>query len=122
MIWLDQTSLAFLEIMGRNSNLVITNEDYEILEAARYLPTQVQKTIVLLFQELNTCASLSKTPSILSLMKNDKILYNFSGVSKLMMNEFHFRGSVKEVINQPVRPTLINTGQKVSFMPMTFYI
>lgn len=104
----------FLEIMGRNSNLVITNEDYEILEAARYLPPSAENYRIIIPRAKYVLPYQENTVNPF-LMKNDEILYNFSGVSKLMMNEFHFRGSVKEVINQPVRPTLINTGQKVFF-------
>lgn len=109
-----KTFWLFLEVMGRNSNLVVTDESYLIIDAARFLPPSPDNYRIIIPKAKYILPSQENTINPF-LMENDDLNQNFSGVSKLLLNEFKFQGSVKEVLKQKVIPTLISNVEKKFF-------
>jgi predicted ribosome quality control (RQC) complex YloA/Tae2 family protein len=109
-----QTVLLFIEMMGRNSNIIVTKEDMTIIDASRYLPPSpdnyrivIPKAQYILPHQENTVNPFETD--------TDQILENFSGCSKMLVDEFRYVGSVRKVLHQEVKPTLIESGGKQYF-------
>lgn len=109
-----KTFWVFLEIMGRNSNLIVTDDNYQIIDAARYLPPSPDNYRIVIPKAKYVLPYQEDTINPFE-VDNDVIHENFCGVSKTLLNEFKFQGRVKDVLNQKINPTLINDGKKVYF-------
>lgn len=104
--------ILIMELMGRNSNIILLNEEGTIIDSIRKLPPSETNTRLIIprahyiypFQE-----NAVNPFTVEQIMPND-FLQGVSNPSKNEINDY-FNGDVKAFINQPVVPS-IYTGMR----------
>ena len=101
-----------LELIGRQANLIITDENYIILEAIKksYLSDEriIQPKVKYEFLKQDKINPFSNLNSNIS----ENI---FQGISPILFKEIQFVGSLNQVINRKINPTLFKLDNKVLF-------
>lgn len=99
-----------VELTGKNSNLIITDENFIITEAWRK-SFLTDDRIIQVKVKYNFIDSLKENP--FSYINNNNLLTCYEGISKKTYNEICEYG-LKEVITRAIKPTLIK-NEKIHF-------
>jgi len=99
-----------LELMGRHSNLIITDENYIILEAVKKSFLDDER-IIQIKAEYEYLESNKTNPFA---TEESGQFTSFEGVSRLLNNEFNFVGDYKKVLAREVNPTIIKNNNKAN--------
>lgn len=99
--------IIIVELTGKNSNLVITDENYIITEALKK-SFLTDDRIIQVKAKYNFLESLKPNP-----FENidNELLCSYEGISKQTYNEIVEFG-LKDVLNRPITPVLINGNKK----------
>ena len=113
----EKTYYLFLEIMGRNSNLILTNEDLYIIDAARHFVPSIENE--------NSRIILPKAKYLLPLRLTDinpftnnvsiDDINNLQGFSKVIKTECLLKNDVTSVINKSITPVIYKLGKSTLF-------
>lgn len=98
-----------LELTGRNSNLIITDNNYTILEC---LKKSIQEDRILQPKATYEFLESNKVNPYTII---DYQFQELEGVSKLLLEEINYVSNLKKVINQEKNPTIIESNDKVYF-------
>lgn len=112
----ENTFILIFEIMGRNSNLILLNSDFSIIDALRKLPPSFDnlRTIIphakYLYPESNKNINpfFDEIPLLLDSMQ---------GVSKQLLNSLKELeiNQIKDFLNQKISPVIYKTEKKLDF-------
>jgi len=103
------------EIMGRNSNIIFTNEDYTILDAIRRLPPSLEGMRTILPRATYVFPHLDKRVSPFHVPSNEIDLTSLQGVSSLFLNEVRHTQDIKALISKSINPVVMKTSTKEFF-------
>lgn len=104
-----------VEIMGRNSNIVFTTNDYVIIDSIRRLPPSFEGLRTILPKAIYEYPTANKTINPFLQESDGADLSNIQGASILFLNEVKDSGSLTSVIHRSVYPNIIKTAQKNYF-------
>ena len=116
------TLFLFLEVMGRNANIILTDSNYKIIESIRhFLPEKdIDNNRIILPKVTYQLPLQNKTINIFNTDYNDDELierkYDFEGCSNLFLDEITYLNQVKKVINQDTQPVFYPSN------PKNFYV
>ena len=112
----ENTFILIFEIMGRNSNLILLNSDFFIIDALRKLPPSFDnsRTIIprakYLYPESNKKINpfFDEIPQVLDCIQ---------GVSKPLLHTLNEldSSSIKDFLNQEINPVIYKTEKKLDF-------
>ena len=102
----ETTFSLMIELMGRNSNIILVNDENKIIDAVRKIPPSVSNTRLIIpkasyhYPESNKLNPYS--------VDEDFINYDqLEGCSKVLINEINnTQENILNIINQPVNPVL----------------
>lgn len=107
----DKLNLYF-ELYGRNSNLILTDENDNIIDAyKRNMPTEDEKRIILPKYKYFPQLTEKINPFLYDRCEENNV---FEGVSQLLFSEITFHKNLS-VINQPIKPTIFKVNNKAIF-------
>lgn len=104
----EKIKYLILELMGRHANLILTDEDYTIIECLRKTPLDSERLIIprIKYEIPN---SLKLNPFSLTSEVSD--LNQLEGVSNILREEIIYQNSLIKTINQKVKPTIISSNK-----------
>ena len=110
----EYSNQLIIEIMGKNSNIILVDNEYTIIDAIRKLPPLNEETRTILphakykFPESNQVAN--------PFIDEDLPIDSYMGMSKILKNAINDSGkTVQEFINQPIKPIIFKKENKVDF-------
>lgn len=111
----------FLELTGRNSNIILTDVNLKIIEAIRhFLPEKdIDNNRIILPKVTYQLPLRNKTTNIFSDLSDNELLdnaYDLEGCSKIFLDEVNYTGSIKNLINRKIEPVYYPKN------PKSFYI
>lgn len=110
--------ILIFELMGRNSNIILTNEDYQIIDAVRkFVPSDTNtRTIIPKAKYEFPINSTSLNPFEVTHLENNDY-HNLEGCAKILQNELKDKGitNIKEYLDKRIIPTLYKFDTKVDF-------
>ncbi|MBR2891480.1 MAG: NFACT family protein [Bacilli bacterium] len=108
-----------VEIMGRSSNLILTNESYTIIEVMKKHFPSIQETSRIMIPKAQY-----EFPSKRGLINPFKItdeanldISLLEGVAKYHQVEINYLNSLKSFLDKPIKPTIIEVENKKIFTP-----
>ena len=112
----ENTFILIFEIMGRNSNIIVLNSDFTIIDAIRKLPPSFDNTRIILPHAKYFYPEVSKS---INPFTEDipPILDNLQGVSKQLLYSLQ-ELNINEVtafLNQKITPVIYKTDKKKDF-------
>lgn len=112
----ENTFILIFEIMGRNSNIIVLNSDFTIIDAIRKLPPSFDNTRIILPHAKYFYPEVSKS---INPFTDDipPILDNLQGVSKQLLYSLQ-ELNINEVtafLNQKITPVIYKTDKKKDF-------
>jgi len=112
----ENTFILIFEIMGRNSNIILLNNDFFIIDALRKLPpsNENSRTIIPHAKYLYPESNKKINPFIDEI---PPVLDSIQGVSKPLLhtlNELDF-SKIKDFLNQEINPVIYKTEKKLDF-------
>ncbi len=115
------TLYLFLELTGRNSNIILTDQNHKIIEAIRhFLPSvDADNNRIILPKATYYYPQKTKTLNPFSTIPDEELLencYNLEGCSKAFLDEITFVGSVKRVLAQKAKPVYYPTKPKYHYI------
>ena len=115
----DVIYYLFLEIMGRNANLILTNQAYVIIDAVRhFIPTlDNEKARLIIPKAKYVIPNDEKQNPFKTPVLN---YFKLQGVSKILVNEMEYCSNVKDVINRKTEPVIYEADGQVLKSPF-FY-
>lgn len=112
----ENTFILIFEIMGRNSNIILLNNDFFIIDALRKLPpsNENSRTIIPHAKYLYPESNKKINPFIDEI---PPILDNIQGVSKPLLHTLNEldSSSIKDFLNQEITPIIYKTEKKLDF-------
>lgn len=101
----ETTYSLMIELMGRNSNIILVNSEGKIIDAVRKIPPSVSNTRLIIPKAIYRYPESNKTNPYT--VDDDFINYDqLEGCSKVLINELnHTQENVSEVINRSINPT-----------------
>lgn len=112
----ENTFILIFEIMGRNSNIIVLNSDFTIIDAIRKLPPSFDNTRIILPHAKYFYPEVSKS---INPFTEDipPILDNLQGVSKQLLYSLQELNidEVKAFLNQKITPVIYKTDKKKDF-------
>lgn len=99
-----------VELTGKNTNLIIADEDLMILEAVKKT-SLIDNRLILVKAKYEFLVSQKVNPFTYQKNFSDNI---FEGVSSLLFSEITYCNNLN-VINRPIQPTIIKTENKTYF-------
>lgn len=113
----DNTNYHLIfELMGRNSNIILTDENNIIIDSIRKLPPSDSQTRYIIPKALYEFPL--QTGLINPFLENDSILLdNVQGIAKNIKNEVksYYDGNISLFLNQRVKPTIFKNGTKYDY-------
>lgn len=103
-----------LELMGKNSNLIVTDENYLILECLK--KSFNEERIIHPKATYEYLDSQKENPFLLKHYQGQSL----EGVSKLLLHEINYINNLQGVINRKVNPTIIE-NEKIHFYIFDLY-
>lgn len=101
-----------IELFGRNSNAILTDENYIVIDCLkRLLPNDNDLRTLIPKIKYNLEPTTKINPF---LVKEDLTINNFQGVSELCFNEMIYNKS-QDIINSETKPSLIELDKRVFF-------
>lgn len=107
-----------VEIMGRSSNLILTNESFKIIEVMKKHFPSIQETSRIMipkaqyvFPDKRGLINPFKTDD------DDIEVTSLEGVAKYHQTEIKYLSSLKSFLTQPIKPTIITVDNKKVFTP-----
>lgn len=112
----ENTFILIFEIMGRNSNIILLNNEFFIIDALRKLPpsNENSRTIIPHAKYLYPESNKKINPFIDEI---PPILDNIQGVSKPLLHTLNEldSSSIKDFLNQEITPIIYKTEKKLDF-------
>lgn len=100
-----------LELTGKNTNLIITDDNYFILEALKKTSLSDQRLI-----QVKAKYEFLTSEKVNPFTNQGEVFDNiFEGVSSLLFNEITYTNSLSTVLNRKVNPVIIKTEKKTFF-------
>ncbi|MBQ8293514.1 MAG: NFACT family protein [Bacilli bacterium] len=117
----EVTLYLFLELMGRNANIILTDKNLKIIEAIRhFLPDTINSNNRIILPKVTYEIPLrTKNTNIFSDLSDQELLNNafdLEGCSKLFLDEVNYLSSIKSIINRPLQPVFYPKN------PKNFYV
>lgn len=103
------------EMMGRNSNIIFTLDDFQIIDAIRRLPPSFSGMRTILPRAYYEHPSVLATVNPFSVQSNETNPQDLQGVSQLFINEVKHTNNLLAVVNKKVLPVLMKTSNKQFF-------
>lgn len=105
----EVTLYLFLELTGRNSNIILTDSNLKIIEAIRhFLPEKDTDNNRIILPKVTYQLPLrNKTTNIFDNIPDQELLdkaFDLEGCSKLFLDEANYIGSIKNIIARKVEP------------------
>ncbi len=114
----SKTFRIIFELMGRNSNIILANENYQIIDAIRkFVPSDTNtRTIIPKAQYVFPVQTGFLNPFLVENIGNSDYS-NLEGCAKIFLNELKERQitDVKSFLNQRIFPTLYTLEKKTDF-------
>ena len=112
----ENTFILIFEIMGRNSNIIVLNSDFTIIDAIRKLPPTFDNTRIILPHAKYTFPAISKSINPFEDVI-PPVLDSMQGVSKpLLYSLSELRNDeIKNFLNQLIQPVIYKTDKKKDF-------
>ncbi len=110
--------ILIFELMGRNSNIILVNENYQIIDAVRkFVPSDTNTRTIIpraLYEFPSNTSSIN--PFEETNLEN-KDYHNLEGCAKILQNELKDKEitNIKEYLNKQIVPTLYKFETKVDF-------
>ena len=112
----ENTFILIFEIMGRNSNIILLNKDFFIIDALRKLPpsNENSRTIIPHAKYLYPESNKKINPFIDEI---PPVLDSIQGVSKPLLHTLNELDSskIKDFLNQEINPVIYKTEKKLDF-------
>ena len=112
----ENTFILIFEIMGRNSNIILLNNDFFIIDALRKLPpsNENSRTIIPHAKYLYPESNKKINPFIDEI---PPVLDSIQGVSKPLLHTLNELDSskIKDFLNQEINPVIYKTEKKLDF-------
>lgn len=112
----ENTFILIFEIMGRNSNIIVLNSEFTIIDAIRKLPPTFDNTRIILPHAKYTYPTISKSinPFVDEI---PPVLESMQGVSKPLLYSLSElkNDEIKNFLNQQIRPVIYRTDKKKDF-------
>ena len=106
----DVTLFLFFEVMGRNTNIILTDSSFKIIEAIRhFLPDKdIENNRIILPKVTYQLPLKTKEINIFNTTYSDDELlarkYDLEGCSKVFLDEIEYVNQVNKVITQEIKP------------------
>lgn len=111
-----------IEIMGRNSNIILVNEDNNIIDAIRKLPPSNEYERTIISHATYTYPKRNKTLSPFDIKQREDIL-NTEGISK-KIEQLFLNMDIDEIhsfLNQKINPTIYTINNKKDLYAFDLY-
>lgn len=112
----ENTFILIFEIMGRNSNIILLNNEFFIIDALRKLPpsNENSRTIIPHAKYLYPESNKKINPFIDEI---PPVLDSIQGVSKPLLHTLNEldSSSIKDFLNQEINPVIYKTEKKLDF-------
>lgn len=107
----DTKYFLMVELMGRNSNIILVNEELKIVDAVRKIPPSVNNTRLIIPKANYHYPESNKTNPFE--VDDDFINYDqLEGCSKVFINELNYSSkSLKQLLSQPMNPTFFDKAK-----------
>lgn len=115
------TLFLFLELMGRNANIILTDETLKIIESIRhFLPDKdIENNRIILPKVTYTYPLRNKFTNIFSNQSDEELkdlAHDLEGCSKLFLDEMNYVNSIKTILLRPLEPVYYPKN------PKSFYV
>lgn len=115
----DSIALKLMvELMGRNSNIILVNEENVIIDAIRRLPPENNHRFIIpkaLYNYPQKQKIINPFDNDLTDQEKFQQIDNLEGCSVLIKNEFHYFDSIDKILKQALKPTMISQKNKSFF-------
>ena len=103
-----------LELMGRNSNVILINEENIIIDAIRKLPPSDSNNRYILPKAKYIYPDQSDKLNPFELMDDTISLDNYQGIAKIISTEIinNYNRSISKFLSQKLRPTIFDLNKK----------
>lgn len=114
----SKTFIIIFELMGRNSNIVLVNENYQIIDAIRkFVPSDSNTRTIIpkAMYEFPSKTGMINPFEIEEIKEED--YSNLEGCAKILQNELKEKGisNIKSFLNKQIFPTLYTFDKKTDF-------
>ena len=109
-----------VELMGRSSNLILTDDQMKIIEVMkRHFPSNIETSRIMIPKAKYSFPAKRSllNPFINTEEINLNDVSNLEGVAKYHQNEMEYLGSIEALLNKPIIPTIITVENKRIFSP-----
>lgn len=115
------TLFLFLELMGRNANIILTDSNFKIIEAIRhFLPDKdIDNNRIILPKVTYELPLKNKFTNIFNPLSDQELMDrtdDLEGCSKLFLDEINYVGSIKNIISRQIQPVYYPKN------PKSFYV
>lgn len=114
----SKTFIIIFELMGRNSNIILVNESYQIIDAIRKFVPSDTNTRTIIPKALYEFPKQTGFINPFSVDNLDNLDYsNLEGCAKILQNELKEKGitNIKSFLTQQIFPTLYTFEKKIDF-------
>lgn len=110
------TYILLIELMGRNSNIILLNNDYQIIDAVRKLPPSLENERTIVAHAKYLYPTNNKQINPFEAISNINLL-DFQGVSKPLFNQLVNLSSeeITNFLNQKLNPVIYQNDKKIDF-------
>lgn len=112
----ENTFILIFEIMGRNSNIILLNSEFTIIDALRKLPPSFDNLRTIIPHAKYSYPELNKTINPFT-DEIPTLLDGLQGVSKQLLHTLNEIGNdqIKSFLNQQITPVIYQTEKKLDF-------
>ena len=106
-----------LELMGRNSNVILIDENNKIIDAIRKLPTSDTTTRYIIPKASYELPIQENKVNPFTDNTDDVLLDNIQGLAKNIEKEIteYYNGNIKAFLSQKIKPTIYQNGNKFDY-------
>lgn len=117
----EVTLFLFLELMGRNANIILTDSNLKIIEAIRhFLPDKdIDNNRIILPKVIYELPLKNKFTNIFDNLTDEELKelsHDLEGCSKLFLDEVNYVNSVKALINRQIEPVYYPKNPKAFYV------
>lgn len=114
----SKTFILIFEIMGRNSNIILTNDSYQIIDAIRKFVPSDSNTRTIIPKATYVFPAQANTINPFDVEELTSLNYHMlEGCSKILQNELKELEitNIKDFLNKRIFPTLFKNNNKIDF-------
>lgn len=112
-----------IELMGRNSNIILVNDKNIIVDAIRKLPPSEDAIRLILPKATYIYPNSSSNINPFNLDKNSNTYNDLQGISKKTLESIKgLNISIPEYLNLPIKPTIYENNNKYDFYILPIYL